>query len=157
MCEQPPGAVVLGGDFNGLAIVRSLGRCGVPVCVIDDESSIARASRYTTHAVKVPSLRDDAEVVDAVLRVGRRLGLDGWVLYPTRDEIVAALSRRRTILERQFVVSTPTWARVQWAWDKRNTYRRAADRGIPVPRTWTPREVGELARLPISYPVAIKP
>jgi predicted ATP-grasp superfamily ATP-dependent carboligase len=157
VCEQPPGAVVLGGDFNGLAIVRSLGRCGVPVCVIDDEGSIARASRYTTHAVKVPSLRDDAEVVDAVLRVGRRLGLDGWVLYPTRDEIVAALSRQRTILERQFVISTPTWSRIQWAWDKRNTYRRAADRGIPVPRTWIPREVGELARLPISYPVAIKP
>ena len=156
-CEQPPGAVVLGGDFNGLAIVRSLGRRGVPVCVIDDESSIARASRYTTHAVKVPSLRDDAGVVDAVLRVGRCLRLDGWVLYPTRDEIVAALARCRAILERQFVVSIPTWGRIQWAWDKRNTYRRAADRGIPVPRTWVPREVGELAGLPISYPVAIKP
>ncbi|HEX3256632.1 MAG TPA: hypothetical protein VHQ96_12645, partial [Gaiellaceae bacterium] len=90
-------------------------------------------------------------------RVGRRLGLDGWVLYPTRDEIVAALSRRRTILERQFVVSTPTWDCIQWAWDKRNTYRRAVERGIPVPSTWTPHEVGELARLPISYPVAIKP
>src|SRR5262245_46108474 len=98
--EPPPGADVLGGDFNGLAIVRSLGRRGVPVCVIDDESSIARASRYATHSVRVPSLRDDAGVVDAALRIGRRLGLEGWVLYPTRDEIVAALSRHRTILER---------------------------------------------------------
>ena len=92
-----------------------------------------------------------------MLRIGRRLGFDGWVLYPTRDEIVAALSRRRTILERQFVVSTPTWDRVRWAWDKRNTYRRAADRGIPVPATWVPRDVRELARLPVSYPVTIKP
>jgi predicted ATP-grasp superfamily ATP-dependent carboligase len=46
---------------------------------------------------------------------------------------------------------------VQWAWDKRNTYRRAADRGIPVPLTWVPRDVDELARLPVSFPVAIKP
>ena len=153
----PPGAVVLGGDFNGLAIVRSLGRRGIPVCVIDDETSIARASRYATYAVKVSSLRDDAAVVDAVLQIGRRLGLDGWVLYPTRDEIVAAVSRRRTVLERQFVISTPTWSRVRWAWDKRNTYRRAADRGIPVPRTWAPRDVHELGGLPVSYPVAIKP
>jgi D-aspartate ligase len=153
----PPGAVVLGGDFNGLAIVRSLGRRGIPVCVIDDETSIARASRYATHAVKVPSLRDDAAVVDAVLQIGRRLGLDGWVLYPTRDEIVAAVSRRRTVLEPQFVISTPTWSRVRWAWDKRNTYRRAADRGIPVPRTWAPRDVHELGGLPVSYPVVIKP
>lgn len=155
--KPPRSAVVLGGDFNGLAIVRSLGRRGVPVCVIDDERSIARASRYATHAVRVPSLRDDAGVVDALLRLDRRLGFDGCVLYPTRDEIVAALSRRRTVLERQFVVSTPTWDRVQWAWDKRNTYRRAADRGIPTPATWVPRDVRELARLPISYPVTIKP
>ena len=155
--ERPPGAIVLGGDFNGLAIVRSLGRRGVPVCVIDDETSIARASRYATHAVRAPSLRDDAGVVDAVLRIGRRLGFEGWVLYPTRDEIVAALSRHRTMLEQQFVVSTPTWDRVRWAWDKRNTYRRAADHGIPVPATWVPRDVRELARLPVSYPVTIKP
>ena len=46
---------------------------------------------------------------------------------------------------------------VRWAWDKRNTYRRAADRGIPVPRTWVPRDVHELGGLPVSYPVAIKP
>jgi hypothetical protein len=155
--EPPPGAVVLGGDFNGLAIARSLGRRGVPVCVIDDERSIARASRYATHAVRVPPLRDDAGVVDAVLRISRRLGLEGCVVYPTRDEIVAVLSRRRTIVERQFVISTPTWDRVRWAWDKRNTYQRAADRGIPVPATWVPRDVRELARLPVSYPVTIKP
>src|SRR5262245_46973763 len=155
--KPPRGAVVLGGDFNGLAIVRSLGRRGVPVCVIDDERSIARASRYATHAVSVPSLRDEAGVVDALLRIDRRLGFDGCVLYPTRDEIVAALSRHRTILERQFVVSTPPWDRIRWAWDKRNTYRHAADRGIPVPATWVPRDVRELARLPVSYPVTIKP
>ena len=33
---RPGGAVVIGGDFNGLGIVRSLGRQGIPVCVIDD-------------------------------------------------------------------------------------------------------------------------
>ncbi len=42
---RPGGAVVVGGDFNGLGIVRSLGRRGIPVCVIDDERSIARHSR----------------------------------------------------------------------------------------------------------------
>ena len=151
------GAVVLGGDFNGLAVVRSLGRSGVPVCVIDDERSIARFSRYTTHAVRVPSLRDDAAIMSALLGSGRRLGLDGWVLYPTRDEIVAALSRSRPILEGTFRVSTPAWDQVRWSSDKRNTYRLARDRGVPVPRTWFPLDARELARLPVSYPVVIKP
>ena len=31
------GAVVVGGDYQGLGIVRSLGRRGIPVCIVDDE------------------------------------------------------------------------------------------------------------------------
>jgi hypothetical protein len=38
----------------------------------------------------VRNLRDEAQAVDTVLDVGRRLGLAGWVLYPTRDETVGA-------------------------------------------------------------------
>lgn len=72
----------MGGDYQGLGIVRSLGRRQIPVCVIDDETSISRFSRYTTHSVVVPSLREEQEAVDAVLAIGQRLGLEGWVLYP---------------------------------------------------------------------------
>ena len=86
------GAIVIGGDYQGLGIVRSLGRRGVPVCIIDDERSIGCFSRYTTHAVRVDNLRDEQKTIAALMDVGRRLKLDGWVLYPTRDETVAALS-----------------------------------------------------------------
>src|SRR5258706_2722506 len=102
MTPDRVGAVVLGGDFQGLGIVRSLGRRGMPVCVIDDEHSISRFSNYTTRAVRVPDLRDEARAVEAVLDVGRRLGLEGWVLYPTRDELVATLSRHRPALAEAF-------------------------------------------------------
>src|SRR2546426_9457209 len=93
--EKPIGAVVVGGDYQGLGIVRSLGRRGLPVCVIDDERSISPHSRYTTHAVRVPSLRDQDRSVEVILEVGSRLHLDGWVLFPTREETVAAFSRHR--------------------------------------------------------------
>jgi D-aspartate ligase len=104
---QRIGAVVVGGCFQGLGIVRSLGRRGVPVCIIDDEPSISRFSRYATHSVKVADLRDEQKTVETVLDVGRRLGLDGWVLYPTRDETVAAFSRYRPKLTEFFRVPTP--------------------------------------------------
>jgi len=157
MLTRNTGAIVLGGDFQGLGIVRSLGRRGVPVCVIDDEYSISRFSHYATHAVRVPDLRNEANIVDAVLEVGRRLRLGGWVLYPTRDEIVAALSRHRPTLADVFRVPTPGWPSIQWAWDKRNTYRLAHDLGIPAPRTWCPRTVDELAEIDAEPPFAIKP
>ncbi len=151
------GAVVVGGDYQGLGIVRSLGRRGVPVCVIDDEHSIARFSRYTTHAVAAPNLRNEEEAVRSVLDVGRRLALEGWVLYPTRDETVAAFARHRSRLTEVFRVPTTPWDTIKWVWDKRNTYRLASALGIPTPRTWYPRDVGELEQISTKPPFAIKP
>jgi D-aspartate ligase len=151
------GAVVVGGDHQGLGIARSLGRHGVPVCVVDDERSISRFSRFVTHAVQVADLRDERRTVDSVLDIGRRMGLDGWVLYPTRDETVAAFSRYRSELAEWFRVPTPGWNTVQWAWDKRNTYRLAQQLAIPSPKTWCPRELSELRRIEADPPLAVKP
>jgi D-aspartate ligase len=155
--KKPVGAVVIGGDYQGLGIVRSLGRRDVPVCVIDDENSIARYSRYTTRMVAVPSLREEKQTVDAVLEIGRRHGLQGWLLFPTRDETVAALARYRSQLAEFFRVSTPSWDTIKWVWDKRNTYQLANDLGIPTPRTWYLRDITELDQVTAQPPFAIKP
>jgi D-aspartate ligase len=104
---KPVGAVVLGGDYQGLGIVRSLGRHGIPVCVIDDEPSVARHSRYASYALRVPTLLDEAEVLESLFDAADRWGLEGWVLFPTRDEIVVAISQHRNELEARFRVPTP--------------------------------------------------
>lgn len=153
-----PGAVVIGGDYQGLGILRSLGRRGVPVCVVDDEHSISRYSKYCTHFIRVPSLRDEGVIVDSLLAVADRLGLPGWILYPTREELVAAISRHRDRLSRSFRVPTPAWSSVQWAWDKRNTYQLARELGIPTPRCFYPENLDALDELKsIDPPFAIKP
>lgn len=151
------GAVVIGGDFQGLGIVRSLGRHGVPICIIDDERSIAGFSRYATYNERMANLRDEHQTVDTVLAVGHRLHLEGWVLFPTRDETVAAFSRYRSELAEYFRVPTPTFDVVQWAWDKRNTYCLAKELGIPAPRTWYPNDLRELGQIEADPPLVIKP
>ncbi|SFI17438.1 hypothetical protein [Bradyrhizobium sp. Gha] len=155
--KKPVGALVIGGDYQGLGIARSLGRRNVPVCVIDDEISIARFSRYTTHAIKVPSLREEKQAADIILDLGHRLDLKGWVVYPTRDETVAALSRYRPALAEFFRLPTPAWETVKWVWDKRNTYRLANELGLATPATWYARSTGELPDVTASPPFAIKP
>ena len=150
------GAIVCGGCYQGLGIVRSLGRRGVPVCVIDDERSISQFSRYATYAIHVENLRDEHAMIDTVLAVGRRFALEGWVLYPTREEMVAAFSRNRAHLQQHYRVPTPEWDTIRWAWDKRNTYRLANELGIPTPRTWYPKTADELGDVD-ALPVAIKP
>jgi predicted ATP-grasp superfamily ATP-dependent carboligase len=152
------GAVVIGGDYQGLGIVRSLGRHGVPVCVVDDEHSISRYSRYSQRFVSLPDLRHQRQAVDGLLEMGKRLGLEGWILYPTREELVAAISHHRSELCQVFRVPTPEWESVKWAWDKRNTYLLARQLGIPTPVTHYPASLGDLAELDgVQPPFALKP
>lgn len=151
------GALVVGGDYQGLGIVRSLGRQGVPVYVVDDERSIARFSRFATRALRVPDLRNPSRAVESVLDIGRRHGLHGWVLYPTRDEIVAAFSQRREALAEVFRVPTPPWETVRTAWDKRSTYEMAEALGIPCPRTFSVSGIEELGALDLAFPIVVKP
>ena len=157
MNSEKVGAVVIGGEHPGLGIARSLGRRGIPICIIDDQHSISQFSRYATRVVRVKDLRDEKHTVDNVLEIGHRYGLKGWVLFPTRDETVAAFSRHRERLAEFFRVTTPAWETVRWAWDKKNTYDRAAELGIPVPRTYNVMTENDLAGLYNRLPLAIKP
>src|ERR1700722_10216758 len=154
---QVPGAVVLGGDSQGLGIARSLGRHGIPVCVVDDETSIARVSRFVQHTVKVPGLRTEPELLAALAQARGRHGLDGWVLYPPRDENVAAIAANREALGEDFRVPTPGLESIRHVWDKRETYRLAAELSIPIPRCWFPRTEADLAGIDVSAPLVLKP
>jgi len=155
--SEQVGAIVIGGEHPGLGIARSLGRRGIPICLIDDQYSVLQFSKYASRVVLVKDLRDELTTVDCVLEVGHRYGFKGWVLFPTRDETVAAFSRHRDRLAEFFRVTTPNWETVRWAWDKKNTYDRAAKLGIPVPQTYNPRTEEELSALYGRLPLAIKP
>jgi D-aspartate ligase len=151
------GAVVIGGDYQGLGIARSLGRYGIPVCVIDDETSIARASRFVRNAIRVRDLRTEAALIDALAQARAKLRLPGWVLYPTREETVASIAANRDALRQYFRVPTPELAVTRLAWDKREVYRLARCLSIPVPRTWFPSCEADLAAVDVDRPVVVKP
>jgi predicted ATP-grasp superfamily ATP-dependent carboligase len=152
------GAVVIGGDYQGLGIVRSLGRRSIPVYVIDDVPSISRFSRYCTRHLSCPPLHREETIVSSLIETAKSLPLDRCVLYPTREELVAAISKHRSELERFYRVPTPEWDVVRWAWDKRNTYQLASKLGVPAPVTHyltSSAQLGELENL--SPPFVIKP
>jgi D-aspartate ligase len=155
--QKQIGALVVGGDHPGLGVARSLGRRGIPVYILEDQHSISRFSKYANRVIRVKDLRDERKTVDAVLETGRKYGLKGWVLFPTRDETVAAFSRYRDELAQMFRVTTPDWNTVQWAWDKNKTYEMALRLKIPSPETWNLKSRDELPTLYPRLPLAIKP
>ena len=148
---------MVGGDHPGLGVARSLGRRGIPVVVIDDQISISRFSRFATRVLRVKDRLSEESAVNAVLDIGNRLNLKDWVLYPTRDETVAAFSRHRSRLAEFFRVTTPEWDTIRWAWNKKETYRLAEQLGIPAPKTWNPQSIEELEGLQGRLPLALKP
>src|SRR5918912_2382403 len=89
--ERP--AVVLGLDRTGLALVRALGRAGVPVHGISwRRDDVGRKSRYLTAGVAVKGGEaNDDEALDALHRIaaGGRA-----VVFPAEDDWIELILRR---------------------------------------------------------------
>ena len=152
--QDRPGAIILGGNFVGLGIVRSLGARGIPVWVIDADrsKSIAQFSRYTTRFIETKE-----EITEVLLREGRQHGLAGWVLFPVTDEYVEILSANRDSLSAMYRVTTAPSEVTKFALDKRLTYRRADELGIATPWTSVGDSVAEVEAEGVPYPAILKP
>ncbi len=154
---ETTGALVLGGNLNGLSIARSLGRHGVPVWVTTSPNiKLASCSRYTLRTLPWPSGESEAQVT-YLLELAERYQLDQWVLFPTSDESAALLSKFHTALSRRFRVSSPTWDVLRWAYDKRLTYRLAAEQQVDYPFTINPATEQDLDSFACAFPAVLKP
>src|SRR4051812_34614330 len=135
---QPAGALVIGADYRGLGIVRSLGRRKIPVWVLHSgRDLLAATSRYCTRSLPWPA-GTASEQIEYLLKLASSYHLEGWVLFPTGDEPAALLAHRHSELKDRFRLTTPTWEVLRWAYDKRLTHRLAADAGVDYPKTYYP-------------------
>jgi predicted ATP-grasp superfamily ATP-dependent carboligase len=150
------GALVLGGDYRGLGVVRSLGRQGVPVWVAQRGDALATHSRYSQHKLTWPG-PFDSDQTDFLLGYGKEHGLEGWVLFPTGDKSAEFISRNSEALGELFRLTTSPWPQWSIAQDKTLAYARAAALGIAVPSTWYTDSVEEASELELEYPVILKP
>jgi D-aspartate ligase len=154
---ETTGALVVEGNLNGLSIARSLGRHGIPVWVITPPSiRLASCSRYALRTVAWPNGDWETQVA-YLLELAERYDLDQWVLFPTSDESAALLSRFHTPLSRRFRVSTPTWDVLRWAYDKRLTYRLAAEQQVDYPSTIYAATEADLEGVRCAFPAILKP
>ncbi len=150
------GAIVIGGNYRGLGIVRSLGRRGIPVWVLKDEHWIASTSRYARHSEAWPAL-STADQRDYLLDLATRYQLDDWAIFPTTDESAALLAHHHSALAERFRLTTPEWDVMRWAYDKRLTYRLAGELQIGHPSTCYPTSWTAVEQLDCAYPVILKP
>jgi D-aspartate ligase len=149
-------AVVVGGNLNGLGVVRSLARGGVSVVVLESTRRCPAAwSRHCAY-VRARSL-EGAQLIDALVRLASELDCRPALIL-TSDESVLAVSAARLQIEPLYRIDLPSPAMVDALADKVGFQSLALREGFPVPRTQTLSGEADLDRIgELEPPVIIKP
>ena len=144
----PVSAVVFGtGNFQGLAVMRGLGRCGIPVIAVAKAGGPGLKSRYATEVWNVPDTHVDPEgVINVVIQIGERLKQQGrrGVLIPTQDSTVELLCRHRDRFPDSLICHLPDYAIIKACSDKQVQCRLARELGVPLPTTYFDDERDQL-------------
>jgi len=150
-----PGALIVGGAHVSIGLARSLGRHGIPVWLLASHP-IPKFSRFVQRSFSWPGA-DHEDGPASIIGIATRYGLNGWVLLATGDEDMRMIAQNHAIFASRFRVTTASWETVQWMYDKRLTYQRAASLGIDCPWTFQPCDLDDVQRLNCRFPVILKP
>lgn len=150
------GALLLGGDAGALGIARSLGRAGIPVIFLPGVNPIAKYSRYVSRTISWPGAEAPG-AAEWLLALANTEGLAGWVLFPSADSDVRLVAKHHDALAHAYRLTTPPWENLKWAADKHLTSIRAAELGIPHPRTYTISNAADARDVDCQFPLILKP
>jgi predicted ATP-grasp superfamily ATP-dependent carboligase len=147
-----PPVVVLGVDTPiGLAVIRDLGRRGVPVHAVGRQRhSIGLASRYVTGRHQAPPERE--RMLPWLQALLRDTGAPFIMAISESD--LRWLDHHRSALAPARPL-TPTAAQLDAVLDKARTLKAAADLGIQCPQTWHP-DSADIIPPDVQYPVVLK-
>jgi predicted ATP-grasp superfamily ATP-dependent carboligase len=163
-------AVCCAETYNALAVLRSLGRRGIPVTAFAPvPDAVGFSSRYVRRAIRHPDVATDpAGFIRALRAFGAEQRAQGirTVVFSNGDRIIEALSAARDEIGNDLELFLPAAADLDALLDKRAQYRVAEEIGVPFPKTYLRADVARLwddlasgaTRLPLmlktSVPVA---
>src|SRR5690348_13823661 len=153
-------ALVLAGSPHGnLGIVRTLGRLGVRVYVVDTRrSSPASQSRYCTGSFLWDFVAaGEADTVSFLMNVGESLG-PGCLLFPTCDDNAILAASHYGTLSKWFAYPAQSPDLARSLVSKKEMYFLAKQHGIPVPETSFPQTLDEVIAFSrtASFPIVMK-
>jgi D-aspartate ligase len=150
------GALIVGGALGTVAIARSLGRRGIPVCFLSHDHPIARFSRYVGRTISWPG-PEAPDALASLLQIVHQQHMEGWVLFVGGDQELRFASQNYDQLATVLRLTCPRWDVARWAYDKHLTYQRAAEVGVSVPWSYQPRDSDDVGRLDCRFPIILKP
>lgn len=148
--------VVLGGNLNGLGVVRSLAGAGMPIFVADKGHGCPAAWSRFARFISLPDV-GGRELVKELINLSCRIG-QRPVLILTADADVNTVSEFRKELEPFFRFSLPAPKMVRSLYDKVQFQLLAEREGLAVPRGVVLESPTDFPLLKtLTFPLAIKP
>jgi D-aspartate ligase len=157
---SPAPAILLGGGMIALAAARSLGKQGIPVVLLDNETSEACTSRFL-HWLPLPYHHAKPEQlwIEWLMSKKTKAAFAGAVLFPCSDEGLEAVLNHYDELAGIYTIieMDPDVNRAML--NKASSYLCAQKAGVPVPRVADVRSMEELEShlLTFQFPCALKP
>jgi predicted ATP-grasp superfamily ATP-dependent carboligase len=151
------GAIVIGGHFHSLGLIRGLAERGVKVVLLDHEPCISRFSNKVWKYFKCPEVKYEGKFLSFLIHLATNKNLKNWVIFPSDDDTIHFLAKNKAELEKFYSVTTPKWDIIKYVYDKKYTYRTAEKMGMKIPTTFYPKNIDELLSFDLSYPCIIKP
>jgi len=152
-------AVVLSLYYSGLALVRSLGRRGIPVYAMDH--AVTDVGLYSKYAQRYicpdPKIQSD-RLLKYIKKLRQKVACKP-ILFPTGDEYVLFVSQNREKLDKDFEIVMADRQVQEDLVSKSGLHEIAIRAGIPEPQTYIVKSPNELsyASEEIPYPCIIKP
>lgn len=128
---EPP-ALVFGGDVTGLAVIRALGRSGVPVAVASSDKNLARSRWYRPAPGEPIEELSDGRRVAEYLRI---LPFPRAVLIPATDHWALALASLPASVADSYPATVAASQTLQIFIDKERFAAAAEEFDVPAPRT----------------------
>lgn len=146
-------AFVFNCEYNGLGIIHSLGRKGIPVFALDTYRSVGTFSKYAKYCKVNDPLSNELGFIEDLMSFCITDQIKP-LLLPTNDHWAEAVSKNADILSSKYTLCSPSYNVIQLLLDKYMFAKWTMERNIVTPKIWTINEIEQMST--ITYPIAVK-
>ena len=146
--------IILGNHIQALGLARMAASVGRKVSLYNSYG--ASVARYSRTCQNFYLFNSKSHLLDLLLR---RPDQKESLIIATNDNLIGFMSDNYQQLSAKYYMSIPRPDVVQVCFNKRDTYRRAKELGIPIPDSYFPDTKEEILELgqKIQFPVVLKP
>ena len=146
---------ILGNHIQALGLSRMAAKIGLHVTVFNGYG--ASIVRFSNSCRRFLLFSDEAHLLELLRQ--EYSGSKDTLLLATNDRLIGLLAAHYDELAEKFYLSIPRPEVVQICFNKRDTYRKAMELGMPIPESYFPDSMEELSALApnLHYPVILKP